>query len=982
MGMSSSQARLLSLTARMHDIELKSQRIQAEKLRLARQSDKVYEDYLVALDAKKLQYKAIQTDGSIVFRDATMNAMQNYLCGDTDASHEVLFMQGVEDGRMYLTPAVAAKYGLTDCDYIDMDLDTYLISQGHHKTVGEVPTHPVPSGFDYTKPTGYTPVGVSVVPGTMPTPVYTPVANVDGSGVINYKDFQIANVKEHSIDTSGLEEFTTSTMPVADEGKTYKISSAASFIAFNAYMGSDDGYYASKGNTFVLANDIDFSGVDLSNLKFTYFQGTFDGNGYIMKNINIQKTSATVHYNHYYDYDLDESGNIQYDTDGNIKYKYNHFEQIGDSFWGLFSRNAGTIKNLGIENYNANVNTTQPLVYTYYYPDHTDVYNETYAVTEFGGIAGTNQGGGLIENCWFDGKITINDVPSGDRTHTGGLCGTNANGSTIKNCSVTIDLTNNGGQCVGGVSGHNDGTLNSCWATGNVHTCIWGGGLVGHNDGVTTITDCITTVKVTGTACIGAVVGCTTYSGIDSTDMPNQSLWTKKSGYDIADPEELLEKIKSELTIDNIVYDPTLNPTLTKIGDCADIGTDTSFKILVTTPSVDPTDYTGGFYSNVYGALIKSGMSYTDVDEEKVKQYVENLYNSTDGGIKIANINNFLFAYINGSGGSSPFITALINDINSGSISGTTASAYQSTYTPTTHKSVVPTDTSDAWSPYSSGSLTKGTVTGPTVNTLKEEIMVASKIAGTPLSSSDVDNWLAKYDLTSSKDRLYLDNIAQRIFKGNNLSTLWGQIGSAARIEDETYWPYSQYDGEFRTEDDDLNISYEVNYINVPTGEPAPEWWDMSDPDIAKDVSKWVLSRHGVKVVTPEQAASGDYISNMVGNGLGVLTKFSPENVSELSTLSIDQINAMSDYDWDKLLGIENTSVAVNVSVREVENEVNLKKAEAKYEADMRVIDRKDAKYDAELAACENERSAIKNEMDTLKNVIKDNVDKTFKLFS
>nr|MCR5266238.1 hypothetical protein [Cyanobacteria bacterium RUI128] len=55
MGMSSSQARLLTLTARMHDIELRSQRIQAEKLRLANESDKVYANYLQALDAKKLQ---------------------------------------------------------------------------------------------------------------------------------------------------------------------------------------------------------------------------------------------------------------------------------------------------------------------------------------------------------------------------------------------------------------------------------------------------------------------------------------------------------------------------------------------------------------------------------------------------------------------------------------------------------------------------------------------------------------------------------------------------------------------------------------------------------------------------------------------------------------------------------------------------------------------------------------------------------------
>ena len=47
----------------------------------------------------------------------------------------------------------------------------------------------------------------------------------------------------------------------------------------------------------------------------------------------------------------------------------------------------------------------------------------------------------------------------------------------------------------------------------------------------------------------------------------------------------------------------------------------------------------------------------------------------------------------------------------------------------------------------------------------------------------------------------------------------------------------------------------------------------------------------------------------------------------------------------------------------------------------MRKIDAKDKRYDVELASLENERNAIKTEMDTLKTVIKDNVDRTFKLF-
>jgi len=48
----------------------------------------------------------------------------------------------------------------------------------------------------------------------------------------------------------------------------------------------------------------------------------------------------------------------------------------------------------------------------------------------------------------------------------------------------------------------------------------------------------------------------------------------------------------------------------------------------------------------------------------------------------------------------------------------------------------------------------------------------------------------------------------------------------------------------------------------------------------------------------------------------------------------------------------------------------------------MRKINLKDKKLDTDLAALESERNAIKTEMETLKSVVNDNVDRTFKLFS
>ena len=56
MGMAASQARLLSITARMTDVEYKSQQISNIKVRLADESEHVANDYTKALNKQKLTY--------------------------------------------------------------------------------------------------------------------------------------------------------------------------------------------------------------------------------------------------------------------------------------------------------------------------------------------------------------------------------------------------------------------------------------------------------------------------------------------------------------------------------------------------------------------------------------------------------------------------------------------------------------------------------------------------------------------------------------------------------------------------------------------------------------------------------------------------------------------------------------------------------------------------------------------------------------
>lgn len=59
-----------------------------------------------------------------------------------------------------------------------------------------------------------------------------------------------------------------------------------------------------------------------------------------------------------------------------------------------------------------------------------------------------------------------------------------------------------------------------------------------------------------------------------------------------------------------------------------------------------------------------------------------------------------------------------------------------------------------------------------------------------------------------------------------------------------------------------------------------------------------------------------------------------------------------------------------------------LAKAEAEYEYTMKQIDRKDKRYDMDLNKLETERTALTTEYDSVKKVIQDNIERTFKIFS
>ena len=78
MGMAASQARLLTLTARLADNELRSQTINNAKMRLATESAQASDDYVTALNNARMMFKNMDLTGTSQSQLLTFNSLTAY----------------------------------------------------------------------------------------------------------------------------------------------------------------------------------------------------------------------------------------------------------------------------------------------------------------------------------------------------------------------------------------------------------------------------------------------------------------------------------------------------------------------------------------------------------------------------------------------------------------------------------------------------------------------------------------------------------------------------------------------------------------------------------------------------------------------------------------------------------------------------------------------------------------------------------------
>ena len=78
MGMSASQGRLLSITARLTSNEYESQQISNAKMRLSTQSEEASSEYIAALNTQQLQYVTYDAKGNQNTQKLSVGAMYQY----------------------------------------------------------------------------------------------------------------------------------------------------------------------------------------------------------------------------------------------------------------------------------------------------------------------------------------------------------------------------------------------------------------------------------------------------------------------------------------------------------------------------------------------------------------------------------------------------------------------------------------------------------------------------------------------------------------------------------------------------------------------------------------------------------------------------------------------------------------------------------------------------------------------------------------
>lgn len=134
-----------------------------------------------------------------------------------------------------------------------------------------------------------------------------------------------------------------------------------------------------------------------------------------------------------------------------------------------------------------------------------------------------------------------------------------------------------------------------------------------------------------------------------------------------------------------------------------------------------------------------------------------------------------------------------------------------------------------------------------------------------------------------------------------------------------------------------------------------------------KNTFEMIKNRGGCEVLDKQYQNDSDWLTSMVGYG----------NVG-IYTLSKDE-TASRGYKMEQT-STSTSTILCDTAITSMDN-TELKRAEAEYNKELKDLNRKETQLDLNLEDLETERTAITTEIDSVKQIIDDNIDRTFGIF-
>ena len=249
----------------------------------------------------------------------------------------------------------------------------------------------------------------------------------------------------------------------------------------------------------------------------------------------------------------------------------------------------------------------------------------------------------------------------------------------------------------------------------------------------------------------------------------------------------------------------------------------------------------------------------------------------------------------------------------------------------------------------------------------RAQVLMANKLRLSNDSDTSYEKYCAALDATKLETKTYddkgkmhwidgsLDNL-MRYSLGNKNQ---GNVFYAQDVKTgKLYMPqqfvhaYDNSAGDFYKYLDLLGVGYTIE--NTET-----KYDDLLLGQYYEDIFNSIQAAGGCIEISEANLKSSTWTHNMVKNAQVVLTNYNRQ---------------------DKEL--DHVSAASHGGIQEISNAMDMEQADIIYETELKEISSKETRYSTELNKLEEERNAIELQIDQLKQIAKDNIDKTFKLFS